>query len=591
MNGENVYRGKETLAALGGRKTSSVKTSSVASGTSTTSSLLVRQQSLTKTTAASTGISAHKRTGLSEIEPSAKRTRAEPARVRAEPVKKQCVVPSASVRAAIKTVKEKEKASAARASRNAAVSRYARAALPSKSARSERPMVPAPATRAVEPSHSRLSEVSYAVTSRMMNPSPAPSTETASSSRVSARIPGSYIPVPSRTIAHGLPTPRSSNEYEPQPNRQTEILHKTLQHTNTDDAMDIDDDAENLPPVPPTTTAISRKQHQTDIQRKLSQTAIVAVPQKVPRPIARTVSDPVVTVTTSKPPVRRNLSDIPSTERPVGSRVSSERSMRVTNILFEAEYEDEIYQHVREMELRLMPNPKYMDNQTELNWMMRLQLVDWIVQVHDRFKLLPETLYLTVNIVDRFLSCKNVAVQKLQLVGIAALFIATKFEESRVPTVANLEYMVNGAYTKQDMLNAERVILRTLKFELGAPGPYQFMRRISAADNFDSRPRTMSKYFMEATLLDERFLECPSSLVAAAAMFLSRKIIYTADWTPALEKASGYSVAEVTKWAYTMVQCVATRAEGTYLFGKYSSREPFLEAAPFVAQYIKKWGY
>ena len=76
-----------------------------------------------------------------------------------------------------------------------------------------------------------------------------------------------------------------------------------------------------------------------------------------------------------------------------------------------------------------MPNPHYMEFQTEIQWSMRAVLMDWLVQVHGRFALLPETLFLTVNYVDRFLSAKIVSIGKLQLVGATALLIASKYEE------------------------------------------------------------------------------------------------------------------------------------------------------------------
>lgn len=80
-----------------------------------------------------------------------------------------------------------------------------------------------------------------------------------------------------------------------------------------------------------------------------------------------------------------------------------------------------------------MPNPNYMESQKELAWKMRGILTDWLIQVHVRFRLLPETLFLCVNIIDRFLSARVVSLAKLQLVGVTCMFIAAKFEEIRSP--------------------------------------------------------------------------------------------------------------------------------------------------------------
>lgn len=76
-----------------------------------------------------------------------------------------------------------------------------------------------------------------------------------------------------------------------------------------------------------------------------------------------------------------------------------------------------------------MPNPSYMEFQTEIEWSMRATLIDWLLQVHLRYHMLPETLWIAVNIVDRFLSNRVVSLVKLQLVGVTAMFIAAKYEE------------------------------------------------------------------------------------------------------------------------------------------------------------------
>lgn len=77
----------------------------------------------------------------------------------------------------------------------------------------------------------------------------------------------------------------------------------------------------------------------------------------------------------------------------------------------------------------------YMDFQPELNHKMRAILVDWLIEVHRKFELMPESLYLTINILDRFLSVKTVPRRELQLVGISSMLIACKYEEIWAPEV------------------------------------------------------------------------------------------------------------------------------------------------------------
>jgi G2/mitotic-specific cyclin 3/4 len=178
----------------------------------------------------------------------------------------------------------------------------------------------------------------------------------------------------------------------------------------------------------------------------------------------------------------------------------------------------------------MLPNAHYMDNQTEIQWSMRSVLMDWLVQVHNRFGLLPETLFLTVNYIDRFLSQKIVSIGKLQLVGATAILVASKYEEINCPSLGEIVYMVDNGYTADEVLKAERFMLSMLSFELGWPGPMSFLRRVSKADDYDLETRTLAKYFLELTIMDERFVASPPSFLAAGAHCLSRLILKKGDW-------------------------------------------------------------
>jgi G2/mitotic-specific cyclin-B, other len=92
-----------------------------------------------------------------------------------------------------------------------------------------------------------------------------------------------------------------------------------------------------------------------------------------------------------------------------------------------------------------------MESQLHINERMRAILVDWLVEVHLKFKLVPETLYLTINLIDRYLERKEVSRPKLQLVGVTCLLIASKYEEIYPPELRDLVYICDRAYAKPDV--------------------------------------------------------------------------------------------------------------------------------------------
>src|SRR4051812_44600692 len=112
-----------------------------------------------------------------------------------------------------------------------------------------------------------------------------------------------------------------------------------------------------------------------------------------------------------------------------------------------------------------------MSYQPYVKWHMRSILIDWLAKVHWSLNLLPETIHMCVHLLDRFLSLKVVSVEKFQLVGVTALYIAAKLEEARHPNVQDMLMSVDEVYTVKDFVLAERYMLHQLEFELGWPGP------------------------------------------------------------------------------------------------------------------------
>ncbi|KAJ2906597.1 putative G2/mitotic-specific cyclin [Zalerion maritima] len=220
------------------------------------------------------------------------------------------------------------------------------------------------------------------------------------------------------------------------------------------------------------------------------------------------------------------------------------------------EYADDIFAYMIERENELKPDAFYMDTQTELRWSMRSVLIDWVVQVHARFHLYPETLHLTVNLIDRFLSKKAVSLGKLQLVGATALLIASKYEEVNVPSVREIVYMVDEGYQAEEILKAEKYMSNLLDWQLGYPSPLNFLRRTSKADEYEEKIRTVAKYLIEVAMMDERFVACGSSLVAAGAHCMARYLLRAGHWTPAHVYYSGYTYEQLMIFMINLGSCL-----------------------------------
>ncbi|TIB43067.1 hypothetical protein E3P83_00970 [Wallemia ichthyophaga] len=253
-----------------------------------------------------------------------------------------------------------------------------------------------------------------------------------------------------------------------------------------------------------------------------------------------------------------------------------------------AEYAPEIFSYMCEQEIETMANPHYMDFQSEIEWSMRSTLIDWLLQVHLRYHMLPETLWIAINIIDRFLSVRVVSLVKLQLVGVTAMFIAAKYEEILAPSVDEFVYMTENGYTREEILKGERIILQTLNFSVSSySSPYTWVRRISKADDYDIQTRTLSKFIMEVALLDHRFLRARPSLTAAVGMYVSR-LMLGGDWNEDFVYYSGFSEKQLEKpTEYILETLCQPRFDSQFCYKKYSNKK-FLKASIFARDWALK---
>ncbi|XP_034089706.1 G2/mitotic-specific cyclin-B2-like isoform X2 [Gymnodraco acuticeps] len=239
-----------------------------------------------------------------------------------------------------------------------------------------------------------------------------------------------------------------------------------------------------------------------------------------------------------------------------------------------SEYVKDIYSYLHVLEVEQAVRPDYMQHY-EITERMRALLVDWLVQVHSRFQLLQETLYLTVAVMDRFLQVQPVSRRKLQLVGVTAMLVACKYEEMYTPEVGDFAYITDNAFTKAQILVMEQLILRALNFELGRPLPLHFLRRASKVGNSDVERHTLAKYLMELTLLDYNMVHYRPSEIAAASLALSQLLLVALPWSPQQQHYSTYDAAHLKPIMQHIAKNIVMVNEGKTKFqavkNKYSS--------------------
>ncbi|KAL0556328.1 hypothetical protein IC582_004841 [Cucumis melo] len=219
----------------------------------------------------------------------------------------------------------------------------------------------------------------------------------------------------------------------------------------------------------------------------------------------------------------------------------------------------DIYKHLRASEAKKRPSTDFMEKiQKDINSNMRAILVDWLVEVAEEYRLVPDTLYLTVNYIDRFLSGNSMDRQRLQLLGVACMMIASKYEEICAPQVEEFCYITDNTYFKEEVLEMESSVLNYLKFEMTAPTPKCFLRRfVRAAQGATDESSTyevpsmqlecLSNFLAELSLLEYSMLCYAPSLVAASAIFLAKFILLPTKrpWNSTLQHYTHYQPSDL----------------------------------------------
>ncbi|EKM60977.1 uncharacterized protein PHACADRAFT_247236 [Phanerochaete carnosa HHB-10118-sp] len=252
-------------------------------------------------------------------------------------------------------------------------------------------------------------------------------------------------------------------------------------------------------------------------------------------------------------------------------------ALRREGIHLEEEYRDEIQEYMQVMERHTIASVASMDQQPEIRWHMRPCL----------------TLYLTLNVIDRYVSRRIVYVKHYQLVGCAALWIAAKFEDAkeRVPTVQDLAQICRDTYDESAFIQMEGHVLSTIQWALGHPTAEAWLRLLCCGPCVeDVKVQHVARFLMEITLFYREFVEFVPSAIALGALILARHICGKSqrtydDTDDALtivdlldrrlaEHVNDLSETLVKKYSYAFYSKAATLVVQYYLEGGRFQRQP-----------------
>ena len=185
-------------------------------------------------------------------------------------------------------------------------------------------------------------------------------------------------------------------------------------------------------------------------------------------------------------------------------------------------YSEEIFKNLEKFEERFVRKGNFLDLQREIDFKTRAFLVDWMIATHFKLGLVQETLFIAVGVVDRYLAKRIVVKKQVQLVGLAGLFIAAKYEEIYPPDLRNWLGAADGGFSKIQLVRMESDVLNAIDFQVTVPTAYRFL------DKFADSPQTnrlFAEYLLELALVEYSMSKFKMSTQATAAMYLSGMIV------------------------------------------------------------------
>ena len=226
----------------------------------------------------------------------------------------------------------------------------------------------------------------------------------------------------------------------------------------------------------------------------------------------------------------------------------------------------QLLDHLLVTEKFTSPLPIYMEDQAYMTTNYRSKLILLLMKLHFALKLAPGVSSLAVNILDRFLTKRNVEEKEMKVAGLACLLIASKvlggtnYDEQNEKLV---QFQTGLYYTADDVIHTELVILTGLKYHVSVPTSYTFLYiYLEATGDLVHKDITQDASFIqECTLPVYALLDYIPSKIASGSIFIARMVNGVTPWNKALAECTTYNKEAVVPIVKTILYNIIPRIE------------------------------
>jgi hypothetical protein len=227
------------------------------------------------------------------------------------------------------------------------------------------------------------------------------------------------------------------------------------------------------------------------------------------------------------------------------------------------DFDLEVYRFMRSAERNNLPSPQLFLHQETITPRMRTTVLDWIVDVHRKMHLHTDTLYLTVLLIDQYLTATSIAKANFQRLACAALGIAAKSAENHPPRLTDLVELADKSFTVSALSRMEAELFATVQFHVDPILPSMFLKRFLRVVDADVELMMLAHFISETALLEAEFIGTVPSVMAAAVLCLALALLRGPNsWITSLVNNTGYGIDQLRDLVQKLLKAVGASGTG-----------------------------
>lgn len=213
------------------------------------------------------------------------------------------------------------------------------------------------------------------------------------------------------------------------------------------------------------------------------------------------------------------------------------------------------YQYIKQIMQTspLLLSDKVFHIQHDVTKYMMFILIDWLVEVSEMKEFSTQTVHLAIQLIQRYLMIRRLSCSRVQLLGVTALLIASKWTDMTIITIRESAWLTDDTYKYEQIVNMMGEVLAALKGDIQRPLVSDYLDILTSLSSSDHKTFFLASYIAEATIVYPEFGGLTTACFASSCLLLARILLHQDyPWSYVLIESTGYSVSDLKQCVLLM---------------------------------------